>query len=196
MLMPARLWLIRHGETEWSRSGAHTGRSDIPLTPQGEQDAGRVGQYLNARPFRLVLTSPLQRARDTCRLAGYGGAAVTDPDLREWDYGIYEGRTTAEIQREIPGWSVWDGTVPGGESIEDVAARAGRAIARAEAAGGEVALFSHAHFLRILAACWVELPPRAARFLALDTASVSVLGWERETRAISRWNRSFTPSET
>jgi broad specificity phosphatase PhoE len=194
--MPARLWLIRHGETEWSRSGAHTGRTDIPLTPQGEEEALSVGNYLNARPFTLVLTSPLQRARETCRLAGYGEAAVVDPDLREWDYGRYEGRTTAEIQRELPGWSVWDGAVPGGERIEDVAERAGRAIARAEAAGGEVALFSHAHMLRILAACWVGLEPRAAKLLALDTASLSILGRERDTRVISRWNRSFTGSDT
>lgn len=182
------IWLIRHGETEWSLSGAHTGRTDIPLTAAGAQQAAGIKGYLAGRRFALVLTSPLQRARETCRLAGYGGAAQMEPDLREWDYGAYEGRTSAEIQKEAPGWTIWTGAVPEGETIQQVAARAGRVIGRAAAAGGDVALFAHGHLLRVLAACWLQVAPDAGRLLALDTASVSILGYERETRVITRWN--------
>ena len=185
------IWLIRHGETEWSASGRHTGRTDIPLTPVGEQQARALGRHLGGRPFALVLTSPLGRARETCRLAGYGnGAEVTD-DLREWDYGIYEGRTTAAVRTEQPGWTIWTTPVPEGESVEQVGARARRVIARADAAGGDVALFAHAHILRILAACWIGLPPIDGRLLALGTASISILGYERETRVIQVWNQDW-----
>jgi probable phosphoglycerate mutase len=191
--VPGELWLIRHGETEWSRSGAHTGRTDLPLTDRGRRNAAAIGRLLNGRPFALVLTSPLQRAIDTCRLAGYGDAAQVDPRLAEWDYGDYEGRTTTEIQKEVPGWFLWTSPVPHGETIEQVAARARGVIARATEAGGDVALFAHGHVLRILTACWLDLPPDCGRLFALDTASVSTLGFERETRVISRWNLSASP---
>ena len=182
------IWLIRHGETEWTITGAHTGRTDIPLTEAGRQSAEAVGRYLAGRPFALVLTSPMQRARETCRLAGYGESAETDADLCEWDYGAYEGRTSAEIQKEAPDWTIWTGTVPRGETMGQVAARAARVIARAESAGGDVALFAHGHLLRVLTACWLRLPGTDGRLFALSTGSVSVLGHERDTRVISRWN--------
>lgn len=188
--MPGELWLIRHGETEWSRSGAHTGRTELPLTPEGREKAEAVGRFLAGRRFALVLTSPLERARETCRLAGYGADAQIEPNLREWDYGDYEGRTTAEIQKEVPGWSLWVNGVPQGEGIEQVAARAEAAIARALAADGDVALFAHGHILRILTARWLGLSPDAGRLFALGTASVSTLGYERTTRVITRWNLS------
>jgi probable phosphoglycerate mutase len=182
------IWLIRHGETEWSLSGQHTGRTDLPLTAAGVREAEELGRYLAKRPFALVLTSPLQRAHETCNLAGYGGVAQIEPDLCEWDYGAYEGRTSAQIQESVPGWTIWTSPVPQGETIQQVAARASRVIERAAKAGGHVALFAHGHLLRILTACWLGLPPDAGRFFALGTASVSVLGYERETRVIARWN--------
>ncbi len=186
-----QIWLIRHGETEWSATGRHTGRTDIPLTPAGEQQASALGRRLGGRRFALVLASPLSRARETCRLAGYGdGAAVTD-DLLEWDYGIYEGRTTADIRVEQPGWSIWTAAVREGESVEQVGERARRLIQRAETAAGDVAMFAHAHVLRIVAACWIGLRPVDGRLLALGTASVSVLGYERETRVIQVWNHDW-----
>jgi probable phosphoglycerate mutase len=184
-----QIWLVRHGETEWSASGQHTGRTDIPLTPRGERQAMALGRLLDKRPFALVMTSPLARARETCRLAGYADAAVVAEDLREWDYGDYEGRTTADIRKDVPSWTIWAGPVPGGEGIEHVAGRARRVIDRAAAAGGDAALFAHGHILRVLAACWLGLPPDGGRLLALGTASLSVLGYERETRVISSWNR-------
>ena len=182
------IWLIRHGETEWSLSGQHTGRTDLPLTAAGVREAKELGRYLAGRPFALVLTSPLQRAHETCKLAGYGGVAQIEPDLCEWDYGAYEGRTSAQIQESVPGWTIWTSPVPQGETIQQVAARASRVIERAAKAGGHVALFAHGHLLRILTACWLGLPPDAGRLFALGTASVSVLGYERETRVIARWN--------
>ena len=182
------IWLIRHGETAWSLSGQHTGRTDLPLTAVGKREAEELGRYLAGRPFALVLTSPLQRAHETCRLAGYGGVAQIEPDLCEWDYGAYEGRTSAQIQESVPGWTIWESPVPQGETIQQVAARASRVIERAAKAGGHVALFAHGHLLRILTACWLGLPPDAGRLFALGTASVSVLGYERETRVIARWN--------
>jgi broad specificity phosphatase PhoE len=188
---PLQLWLIRHGETEWSLSGAHTSRTDIPLTARGEERAAKIRDYLAHRKFNLVLTSPLQRARETCRVAGYGEVAQVEENLREWDYGIYEGRTTADIRKEQPDWSIWDTSIPGGEPVEQVAARTQKVIDRALAAGGQVALFAHAHVLRILTATWLALPPRAGSLFALGTGSVSTLGFERETRVLSTWNRSF-----
>jgi len=182
------IWLIRHGETEWSLSGQHTGRTDLPLTAAGVREAKELGRYLAKRPFALVLTSPLQRAHETCKLAGYGGAAQIEPDLSEWNYGAYEGRTSAQIQESVPGWTIWTSPVPQGETIQQVAVRTSRVIERAVKAGGHVALFAHGHLLRILTACWLGLPADAGRFFALGTASVSVLGYERETRVIARWN--------
>jgi probable phosphoglycerate mutase len=187
------LWLVRHGETEWSLSGAHTGRTDIPLTAAGRVRAAAVGRYLAGRKFAGVLVSPLGRARETCRLAGYENAQI-DPDLSEWDYGDYEGRTTAQIQAERPGWSLWSDGVPNGETAAQVAARADGVIAHALAVAGEgdVALFAHGHILRVLAARWLGLPPEDGRLFALGTAAVSTLGYERETRVITRWNLSVS----
>lgn len=184
------LWLIRHGETEWSQAKRHTGRTDIPLTPAGERQAAALGQSLAGQRFGLVLCSPLRRASETCRLAGYGQAAEVTDDLLEWDYGVYEGRTTAEIRLEQPEWSIWTASVTEGESIERVGRRAQRVIQRALTVGGDVALFAHAHILRILTACWLGLPPDAGRLFVLRTASISVLGFERETRVITGWNLS------
>jgi probable phosphoglycerate mutase len=185
-----RLWLVRHGETQWSRSGQHTGRTDIPLTGAGEEQARALGRYLAGRRFALVLTSPLGRARETCRLAGYAGAAQVTDDLLEWDYGIYEGRTTAAVRARQPGWSIWTTVVAQGESVEQVGVRARRVIERIDAVEGDVALFAHAHILRILAACWIGLAPIQGRHLTLGTASISVLGYERETRVIEVWNQA------
>jgi probable phosphoglycerate mutase len=187
--MASQLWLIRHGETKWSRSGAHTGRTDLPLTDTGRARAEAIGRFLNGRPFAVVLTSPLSRARDTCRLAGYGEAGQIEPNLREWDYGDYEGRTTPDIRRERPDWSLWTDGVPNGESIAQVAKRAEAVIEQTSNAGGDVALFAHGHILRILTACWLGLPANDARLFALATASLSVLGFERDTRVITLWNR-------
>ena len=186
-----KLWLIRHGETEWSLSGAHTSRTDIPLTERGKERATKISDYLAQRKFDLVLTSPLQRARETCRIAGYADVAQIEENLREWDYGTFEGRTTADIRKDQPDWSIWDSPVPEGEPVEHVAARAQKVIDRALQAGGDVALFAHAHILRILAATWLGLEPRGGRLFALGTGSVSTLGFERETRVISTWNRSL-----
>jgi len=185
------VWLVRHGETEWSLSGQHTGRTDIPLTAVGRHQGEALGRHLANRAFALVLTSPLGRARETRRLAGYGDVAEVTDDLREWNYGIYEGRTTPDIRKTEPGWSVWTHPILQGESVEQVGERARRVIDRAAAAPGDVALFAHAHILRILAACWLGLPPVAGRLLALGTASISILGYERETRVISAWNQDW-----
>ena len=185
------LWLIRHGETAWSLSGQHTSRTDIPLTDHGKARAQEIHDYLAGRPFSLVLTSPRQRAKETCRIAGYADVAQIDDNLSEWDYGSYDGRTTAEIRAERPGWSIWDDGVLDGETIEQVAVRAQAVIERSLAANGPVALFSHAHFLRILAATWLGLDPRGGKLLALGTGSISRLGFERENRVVLSWNRSF-----
>jgi probable phosphoglycerate mutase len=186
-----RVWLVRHGETEWSKSGQHTGRTDIPLTAAGEQQARALGRHLAGRRFERVLTSPLSRARETCRLAGHGDAAEISEDLLEWDYGVWEGRRTADIRLELPHWSIWTTPVPEGETVEQVGVRVRRVIERAEAVAGDVALFAHAHVLRILAACWIGLPPIHGRNLALGTASLSALGYERETRVIHVWNQDW-----
>lgn len=182
------IWLIRHGETEWSRSGRHTGRTDVPLTEPGAREAAAIRRRLGDRRFSLVLSSPLIRAWETCRLAGYGDVAVKTDDLLEWDYGAYEGRTAAEIREELPGWSIWTDGVPGGETAEQVATRARRVIDQAAQTAGDVALFAHGHVLRILAACWVGLPPHEGRLLALGTAGIGVLGWENGDRVIRTWN--------
>jgi probable phosphoglycerate mutase len=191
MEMPSEIWLVRHGETEWSRSGQHTSRTDLPLTPEGEKQAASLKRMLAGRSFALVLSSPMKRAVDTCRLVGLT-PQISD-DLKEWDYGDYEGLTTAEIQKSAPGWTVWTGTAPNGESVAQVAIRAERVIARALAAGGDVALFGHGHLLRVLGARWVGLEPSGGRLLALSTASLSVLGHERETRVLRLWNETHQP---
>jgi broad specificity phosphatase PhoE len=185
---PVQLWLVRHGETQWSATGQHTGRTDLPLTIEGKRDARQIGGFLDGRCFALVLTSPLQRARETCRLAGYGESAIIEANLGEWDYGKYEGRTTPEIQIERPDWSLWRDGVIGDERIEQVAARAQKVIDRAVASSGDVLVFAHGHILRVLTVCWLGLPPDAGRLFALGRASVSVLGYERYTRVITQWN--------
>jgi len=184
----AQLWLVRHGETEWSISGQHTGRTNLPLTHKGEQNALEIGRYLKGRSFAVVLTSPLLRARETCRLAGFGEKAEADSNLQEWDYGDYEGRTTDEIRKVRPGWSLWNDGVPGGESIEQVAARAQAVIDNVVASPGDVLLFAHGHILRVLSCCWLGLPPEDGRLFVLATGTVSTLGYEREMRVINRLN--------
>ena len=182
------VWLIRHGETEWSRSGRHTGRTDLPLTDAGREAARAVAPALADVPFGAVLTSPLQRARETCALAGLADRAEPVDDLLEWDYGDYEGRTTADIRGGRPGWTLWRDGCPGGETAADVGARADRVLTRLRAETGPVAVFGHGHMLRTIAARWVGLPAEDGGLLALTTATVSVLGWEREQPVLSRWN--------
>jgi probable phosphoglycerate mutase len=184
------VWLVRHGQTPWSEAGRHTGRTDVELTDAGRAGAAALAPVLGGLEFALVLTSPAARAHDTARLAGFDDA-VPDDDLRERDYGELEGLTTAEIQARGPewrDWSVWTGPVPGGESLDALAERSRRVIARADAAGGEVLLFGHGHALRVLAATALDLPPAVAARLVLSPASVSVLGSEHDVRAIRIWN--------
>jgi len=180
--------LVRHGDTEWSVAGKHTGRTDVPLTAQGRDEAVRVGVALRPWRFACVLTSPLSRARDTCRLSGLGDHAQERDDLVEWDYGAYEGRTTDEIRRERPGWTLWADGVVGGESVEQVGVRADRIVAEVRTVDGDSALFAHGHVLRVLAARWLGLEPAAGALLALDPATISVLGYERERAVIRSWN--------
>ncbi len=182
------LILARHGETEWSRSGQHTGRTDLPLTEAGERHATRLAERLRGREFALVATSPLRRARRTCELAGFGTGAEVLDDLRELEYGRYEGRTTAEIREERAGWDIWRDGTPDGESLEDAGARADRVIARALDAGGDVAFFAHGHILRVIGARWLALAPEAGGGLALGTAALCDLGFERERRVLWLWN--------
>jgi probable phosphoglycerate mutase len=186
--MGAELWVVRHGETEWSRTGRHTGRTDLPLTAAGRREARTLRRELAGRQFALVLSSPLSRAWETCRIAGYADVARTTSLLCEWDYGDVEGRTRDAVRRERPGWTVWKGPLPGGETLDEVAARARRVIRRAVAARGDVLLFGHGHILRVLAVCWLGLEPWDARLLALSTASIGILGEEAATRVIRTWN--------
>jgi probable phosphoglycerate mutase len=180
--------LVRHGETDWTRTGQHTSRTDIPLTEHGRHQAERLGPRLEAWSFSVVLTSPRLRAEETCRLAGFGDRASPVDDLVEWDYGAHEGRTTAEISAERPGWSLWRDGAPDGEIARQVAARANRVIDRLRHEAGDALVFSHGHFLRVLAARWLDLAPEAGRLFALAPASISVLGWEREQAVLIRWN--------
>jgi len=190
------VWLIRHGETAWSRTGQHTGRTDIALTEHGEEQARALAPRLAQQPFDAVLSSPLIRATETCRLAGLGQQMAVVPELHEWDYGIYEGRTTADIRAAIPGWSVWRSPVPEGESLVRVQLRAQSVVERLLTMTGRVALFSHAHFLRALAGCWMVGDAAIGEHLYLDTASISILGFDHENRAIRRWNmRGDAPAD-
>jgi broad specificity phosphatase PhoE len=184
----SEVWLVRHGETEWSANGRHTGTTDLPLTERGRAAARVVAAAVRGHAFAAVLTSPLQRARETCSLAGLGDAAVVDDDLREWDYGEYEGLTTAQIRDSVPGWTVWRDGCPGGESAADVGARADRVVAKLRNIEGDVAVFAHGHFLRVLGARWCGLAPKAGAVLALDTATLCRLGWEREQSVVRMWN--------
>ena len=189
------LWLIRHGETEWSRSGQHTGRTDLELTQTGKDRAAMLGRSMAGRRFELVLSSPLLRARETCRLVGYGDQAKLTDDLLEWDYGDYEGITTADIRKTRPSWYLWRDGVPRGETAEQVGARVQRVIDQASQVEGRVAVFAHGHVLRVLTACWLGLEPRAGRLFALETGTVSVLAYEHETRVIRKWNVELEAGE-
>ncbi len=184
-----RLWIARHGPTEWSAVGKHTGSSDIPLTATGEREATALRARLAGTDFGLVLTSPLQRARRTAELAGFPDADV-EPRAVEWDYGDYEGRTRAEIRREVPGWSPWTHPdMPHGETLSDVAARAAGIVERVRRSGvADVLLFAHGHLLRMVAVTWIEAPWELAWRLPLEPAHLSVLGWDRGTPVIDRWN--------
>jgi broad specificity phosphatase PhoE len=185
--------LVRHGETEWSRDGRHTGRTDIPLTETGRAQARQLAAALGEWSFARVLSSPLERALETCRLAGLGDAVEVTEDLMEWDYGEYEGITTPQIRESRPGWYLWRDGCPGGETAADVGRRVDRVIAQLE--DGDVALFAHGHVLRVLAARWIGLGPEGGALLALGTGTLSVLGYERETRVVRRWNAPVAGSE-
>jgi broad specificity phosphatase PhoE len=188
--------LVRHGETEWTRTRQHTGRTDIPLNEEGERQGRLVGEALRGRRFGLVLTSPLRRAFDTCRLAGFGDAAQAREELAEWDYGEYDGRTTAEIREERPDWSLWRDGVPGGEPPEAVGRRADRVIEELRATEVDVLVFGHGHQLRVLAARWLGLAPADGRLFMLSTGSLSILGYERENAVIKRWNEPLDEAAT
>jgi probable phosphoglycerate mutase len=185
---PAReLWLVRHGETEWSRDGRHTSVTDLPLTEHGIEVAGQLGERLHGTPFDLVLTSPRARARRTAELAGFPRAEVSE-DLAEWAYGEYEGISTAEIRKTVEGWTVWTHPSPGGESASEVTARLDRVVERVREVPGSALVFGHGHALRALTARWLGLPVEDGRLFRLDTATVSVLGFERDVPVILRWN--------
>lgn len=182
------IWLLRHGATEWSRNGRHTGSSDIPLLPEGEGEARALAPLLAGQHFAEVWVSPLQRARRTCELAGLGAQAQPNENLREWDYGSYEGITTAEIRQTVPGWSVWSHGCPGGEDAAAVTQRCEALIAQLLALEGNIALFAHGHLLRSLAGTWIGQGAVGGKHLALGTGSHSLLGFERENPVILRWN--------
>jgi len=182
--------LVRHGETEWSAAGRHTGRTDVPLTEGGRRQAVRLADCLSRWSFARVLVSPLGRATETAKLAGFASAMEPTSDLMEWDYGDYEGRTTPDIRAERPGWNLWREGVLGGETVEQVGRRANRVIEVVRAGEGDVALFAHGHILRVLAARWIGLPADFGSRFGLDTATVCVLGYERDTPVIRRWNEA------
>jgi probable phosphoglycerate mutase len=186
-----RLYCIRHGETAWSLSGQHTGVTDIPLTDNGRRLAERLRPVLAKESFALVLVSPLQRARQTCEIAGLGDQAVVDPDLVEWNYGRYEGLTPDQIHQSDPHWMIFRDGCPEGESPAQVGARVDRVIARARACDGDVALFAHGHVLRVLAARWIDLPPAGGQHFLLDTGTLCILGYYREASAVKAWNAAL-----
>ena len=187
-----QIWLLRHAATEWSKNGRHTGRSDIPLLPEGEAVAIAMRPTVKAHSFSLCLSSPLQRSLRTAELVGLGSEIEIDENLREWDYGDYEGITTQEIRHTVPGWTVWSAPCPNGETGEDVASRAQHVIDRALASDGDVALFSHGHFLRVLAATWLGLAPSDGRFFELNTGTLCILSFEHEYRVLKTWNAAIT----
>jgi len=183
-----RLWVVRHGETAWAAAGRHTGWTDIPLTAAGQAEARALGPRLAGIPFTAVVSSPLSRALETARLAGFGDCVTTDDDLREWDYGSDEGRTTAEIRADRPGWTIWQDGPVDGETLDDVATRVNRVIGRVRDRQGDTLCFAHGHVLRILAARWIGLEALDGARFALGTATISILTWERDTPVIGRWN--------
>lgn len=189
MAAPAQqVFIVRHGETEWSLSGQHTGTTDIPLTEHGRQVARLLRPILAKESFALALTSPLQRAQETCRLTGFGDVAKVEPDLVEWNYGRYEGLTPAQIHATAPGWLIFRDGCPGGEQPEEIGARVDRVIAKVRAVEGNVALFAHGHVFRVLAARWLGLPPSAGQHFLLDTATMTILSYYRGVPAIKQWN--------
>lgn len=183
-----KIYLLRHGETEWSLNGRHTGVTDIPLTENGRRIARLLQPILSEEKFALILTSPLQRARETCQLAGLGSLATVDRDLMEWNYGEYEGLTTEEIRRTNPNWSVFRDGCPGGESPLELGIRADRVLARIRATEGNVALFAHGHILRVVGARWINLSANYGEHFLLDTATLNILGYYRESPAFKIWN--------
>lgn len=188
MAAPAQIAVVRHGQTEWSLNGRHTGTTDIPLTDDGRAEARASAPLVQAMQVDRVVCSPLQRARETCALLELGLEPTIDPDLVEWNYGVYEGITTKEIRETVPDWTVWFGGCPEGEAPDEVAARVDRVIATAREAGGTTLVVAHGHVLRVLTARWLGLAPQDGRFFRLDTATVSLLGWERETPVVLKWN--------
>ena len=191
--MATEIVLVRHGETEWSRDGKHTGNTDVELTDRGREQAAALAAALRGRDFSRVLTSPLARAAETARLAGFGEIAEPRDELREWDYGAYEGRKTVDIREEKPGWTLWADGVPEGETAAEVAARVDRVVDELRETEGAVLVFAHGHLLRVLAVRWIGLEPESGRLFALDPATISVLGYERETPVIRVWNAAVTP---
>jgi broad specificity phosphatase PhoE len=189
---PLQLFLVRHGETEWSRDKRHTGRTDIPLTERGEEEARAVAPLLEGREFARVVASPLTRALETCRLAGLGKGVETDDNLLEWDYGSYDGITTAQIHETRPDWVLWRDGCPGGESPAQVGARADAFLADVADIAGDVAVFAHGHMLRVVAARWLELEPAAGARFALGTGTLSILGWEHDWHVFRTWNSRST----
>jgi broad specificity phosphatase PhoE len=189
-MQPAQdeIWLIRHGETEWSITGQFSGRHDLPLTARGEEEAAGVAGNFRGHQFDLILCSPLRRAVRTCEIAGYLPAASLDADIQEWDYGDCTGMTEEQVRAICPGWTLWSGPVPNGEAIETIAARATRVVNRTRKMGGRVAIFSHGHFLRIFVTQWLGLPPQAGKHFALETGSVCILGGDAGIPAIRKWN--------
>ena len=186
------VYLIRHGETEWSASGRHTGVTDLPLTANGRRIASALRHALARESFALVLTSPLQRARETCDLAGFAGRAQVDRDLMEWNYGSYEGLTTTEIRALVPGWLLFRDGCPDGEKPDQIGARVDRLISHVRDVTGNVALFAHGHLFRVFAARWIGLPVSAGSNFLLDTATLNILGYYREIPAVHRWNAMLT----
>ena len=187
---PEAIVLVRHGETEWSASGQHTSRTDLPLVEAGRDQARALAPALRGRTFARVLSSPLKRARETCELIGFGNVVELRDELQEWDYGDYEGLTTPQIKDKRPDWDLWHDGCPGGESPHQVSARADRVLSSLEGVHGQVLLFAHGHFLRVLSARWLEMPVSAGARLMLSAGALCVLGHERETRALERWNET------
>lgn len=187
--MKQKIYLIRHGETEWTLSDQHTGLTDIPLTPYGEKQALQLKDKLSVHPFGKVLTSPLKRAKRTCELASLLDHAEIEPDLVEWNYGKYEGKKSSDILKENPSWTIFTHGAPGGESIADVDKRARRVIQKIKNVNGDVAIFSSGHILRVLAACWLGMTAAEGRFFQLSTASISKLGYEHDLPVIILWNQ-------
>ena len=183
-----QVWLVRHGATEWSQTRRHTGRTDLPLNDAGREQAESVTRILARHTFELVLSSPLQRAAETARLAGFEAGVKLDDDLMEWDYGEYDGLTTVEIKEKNPGWSLWETGGPGGETPDDVARRADRVVERLRQGTGDVLVFSHGHFLRVLTSRWLGIPASAGRYFYIGTAGIGVVGYERDSPVVRAWN--------